>query len=257
MAADQPSSIVTAGPAAGRLRPRSGVLVTVEGLWGAGKTTMAGQLGRRLAGQGFDVEVVHYGPLPGVVGRLSRWLEREPLRARTGTGGFRHPHHATVDVFARLCREAWHHNHFYRPALEVHDIVVVDHGVYSKIAYCLAILSETRPEVADSALLDQLRGCVAPWFCVPDRAYFLDMPWPLARERAILRGRGGGVPGSVERLLFLPQFDAAYRHVVAAVPDVVVPVVVDLREADDVADEIEHDLLALLGVPTVEGDPGV
>ena len=257
MAADQPTSSGRARRPAGRLDPRTGVLVTVEGLWGAGKTTMAGQLGRRLAGQGFDVEVVHYGPLPGVVGRLSRWLEREPLRTRTGTGGFRQPHHATVDVFARLCREAWHHNHFYRPALEAHDVVVVDHGVYSKLAYCLAILGEARPEAAEAALLDPLRVCVAPWFCVPDRAYFLDVPWPLARERAILRGRGGGVPDSVERLLFLPRFDSAYRHVIAAFPDVVVPVVVDLREADDVADEIERDLLALLGVPIVGGDLGV
>lgn len=218
---------------------------------------MARHLGRRLAAQGFDVDVVHYGPLPDVVGRLSRWLEREPLRIRTGIGGFRQPHHTTVDVFLRLCREAWHHTHFYRPALEAHDVVVVDHGVYSKLAYCLAILGEQHPDLADAALLDQLGVCVAPWFCVPDRAYFLDVPWPLARERAILRGRGGGVPGSVERLLFLPRFDAAYRHVVNAFPDVVLPVVVDLRDADDVADEIEHDLLALLRVPTMGRDSGV
>jgi dTMP kinase len=236
---------------AGCFAPRTGALVTVEGLWGAGKTTTAGQLGRRLAAHGFDVEVVHYRSPPGVVGRLSRWLEEEPLRARTGTGGFRQPHHATVDVFLRLCREAWQHTYFYRPALKGHDVVVVDHGVYSKLAYCLTVLGEQHPDVAAGALLGQLKGCVGPWFLVPDRAYFLDVPWPLARERAILRGRGGGVPGSIERLLFLPRFDAAYRRVVAAFPDVVVPVVVDLRGPDDVAEEIEHDLLALLRVPTV------
>ncbi len=114
--------------------PRCGALVSVEGVWGAGKTTVASWLGQRLTDAGFDATVMHYGPRLGVVGKLSEYLEDSPLRSRSGTGGYAFPHHATVDVLLRLCREAYHHTHLYRPALARHDVVALDHGVYSKLA---------------------------------------------------------------------------------------------------------------------------
>src|SRR5437588_600439 len=96
---------------------RGGVLFSVEGVWGAGKTTAARLLGERLRDRGIDARVLHYGAEAGTIEALSKWLTENPLRRRVGVGGFAAPHHATVDVFLRLCREAHHHTHGYRPAL--------------------------------------------------------------------------------------------------------------------------------------------
>jgi dTMP kinase len=189
---------------------------------------------------------MHYGPRLGVVGKLSEYLEDSPLRSRSGTGGYARPHDATVDVLLRLCREAYHHTHLYRPALAKHDVVVLDQGVYSKLAYALTVLTEQHPDRAEPELLDQIRACVAPWFVHPDRAFFLDVPWPLARERAILRGHGGGNPGSVERLLFLPRYTAAYQQVIAAHPQRVRRIHVGACGVDPVLAEIEDHLSVLL-----------
>lgn len=221
----------------------------MEGVWGAGKTTVAGRLGQRLVDAGFDTTVMHYGPRYGVVGKLSEYLETAPLRNRSGIGGYARPHHATVDVLLRWCREAYHHTHLYRPALAQHDVVVLDYGVYSKLAYALTVLAEQHPHRLEPELLDQIRACAQPWFLHPDRAFFLDVPWPLARERAILRGVGGGNPGSVERLLFLPGYTAAYRQVITAHRERICRIHVGARGVESVLAEIEDHLSVLLRTP--------
>ncbi|GAA4256595.1 dTMP kinase [Dactylosporangium darangshiense] len=230
------------------LGQRNGVLVTVEGVWGAGKTTVAHDLGQRLEAAGFAVAVLHNGPTHGAVGRLSQFLETAPLRSRTGVGGYDASHHATVDVLLRLCREAHHHRTCYRPALAERDVVIIDRGVYAKLAYALAVLAEADPDVNLDSTLQLLHTIVAPWFLHPDLAIHLDTPWPLARERAIARGHGGGNPAAVERLLFLPRYDAAYRHVLAAHPDRVRRIHVGLREPAAVADAAVAALADRLGV---------
>lgn len=240
-----------------RFAPPRGRLVTIEGVWGAGKTTAAQLVGARLRRAGFTVQVIHYGGEPGSIGRLSAFLERSPLRARTGLGGYALPHHSTVDVLLRLCREAHHHVHCFRPALAVNDVVLVDHGVYSKLAWALAVLTETAPDTDPAHTLQRLRAVVAPWFCEPDVPVFLDTPWPLARERAIARGRGGGDPAAIERLLFLPRYTAAYRQVLAGHEDRVARVRVGLRAAGTVAEEITGRLLdALRAAPLSPSAPG-
>ncbi|SCL13104.1 dTMP kinase [Micromonospora nigra] len=240
-----PATDVHAGPTWRIASPR-GRLVTIEGVWGAGKTTAAQLVGARLRRAGFTVQVIHYGGEPGSIGRLSAFLERSPLRARTGLGGYAMPHHSTIDVLLRLCREAHHHVSCFRPALAAADVVLVDHGVYSKLAWALAVLTETAPDTDPARTLQHLRAVVAPWFCEPDVPVYLDTPWPLARERAIARGRGGGDPAAIERLLFLPRYTAAYRQVLAGHKDQVARVRVGLRAAGDVAEEITGRLLGVL-----------
>ncbi|MBB5891889.1 dTMP kinase [Kutzneria kofuensis] len=227
-----------------------GVLITVEGIWGGGKTTTATALSARLTAAGFSTRVLHYGPRHGVIERLSDILDTAPLRRRDGIGGYDSAHHATVDVLLRLCRESYNHRVLYRPALAEHDVVVIDHGVYSKLAYALAVLSEQHPDVDPTLLLDQLREVVAPWFLHPDVALWLDTPWPLARERAIARGRGGGNPGSVERLLFLPRYSHAYRLLADALPDRVRRIRVGTRTTPSVLAEIDELLAPVLHIQT-------
>lgn len=246
-----------AAPAPARMSRRAGALVAMEGLWGAGKSTVARQLGERTAAMGFRTCVLHYGHRDGVIGRLSEFLDTQPLRNRAGAGGYALPHHATVDVLLRLCREASSHTRLYRPALENHDLVILDHGVYTKLAYYLTVLRESHPGSPDAELLGALRRCCDPWFLAPDRAFYLDVPWPLARERAISRGTGGGNPGSLERLMFLPCYDAALRYVAAAEPGRIARVPVGLRPARDVTDAVERELLStVLRVPDPHGGTG-
>jgi dTMP kinase len=225
---------------------RSGALFTVEGLWGAGKSTTARRLAALLEADGFSVALVHYGPQFGVVGSLSAWLTDEPLRRRSGTGGYDEPHHATVDVLLRLCREAYHHTRTYRAAMQTHDVVILDHGVYSKLAYCLAVLAGQYAHRPYSELLLQLCAVAEPWFLVPDQAFYLDVPWPLARERAILRGYGSGDLQSAERLLFLPAYDRAHRLVARAFPGRVTRVRPGQDDLDCVARHLRNLVLARL-----------
>ncbi|GAB3066289.1 dTMP kinase [Micromonospora schwarzwaldensis] len=229
-----------------RLAPPKGLLVTIEGVWGAGKTTAAQLVGARLRRAGFAVQVVHYGGETGSIGRLSAFLERSPLRARTGLGGYTLPHHSIVDVLLRLCREAHHHVHCFQPALAVNDVVLVDHGIYSKLAWALTVLTETEPDADSLRTLQRLQAVVAPWFCEPDVPVYLDTPWPLARERAIARGHGGGHPAAIERLLFLPRYTAAYRQILAYHDDRVIRVPVGLRAPGEIAEEITNRLLGTL-----------
>ncbi len=84
--------------AADTLGPRTGRLISMEGVWGAGKTTNARRLAAHLTGQGFTATVLHDGLRGGFIGRLSAFLDKQPLRRRDGEGGYDHPHHATLDV---------------------------------------------------------------------------------------------------------------------------------------------------------------
>ena len=232
-----------------QLGRRKGLLVSMEGLWGAGKSTAGRMLGDRLAAHGFTVQVLHYGPFTGVYEPLTQMLTDQPLRSREGFGGFKVAHHATVDVLLRMCREAYNHQVTYSRALEAADIVVIDHGIYAKFAYGLAVLTESRPGRSSGELLAQLRELTAPWFLHPDIAFYVDTLWPLARERAIARGYGGE-PGSVERLLFLPMYDAALRAVARAWPERIRRIPVGLRSAEEIASECEREVLATLLLPT-------
>uniref|UniRef100_UPI003F49A26F hypothetical protein n=1 Tax=Nonomuraea sp. CA-252377 TaxID=3240003 RepID=UPI003F49A26F len=274
-----PPTIASAGVPNPRFGLRDALICSLEGVWGAGKTSTARAVQERLTGHGYRTAVMHYGPRSGVIAAMSALLDDDPLRSRDGIGGYRAPHLAVVDVLLRLCREADQHRRHYRPEAGQCDVLILDHGVYGKLAYALAVLTEHPPPgLAPDQLLEVLLAVVRPWFLHPHQAFFLDVPWPLARERAVGRGYGGGDAASVERLMFLPHFDAAYRRLAAILDSATTPhpaeaspagvapaagittVAAGLRPLDDVAAEIEHHLLvrlsarpAVLTLSTEEG----
>jgi len=235
------------------VEPR-GRIVTIEGLWGSGKSTTARIVADEMTALGLRAQLVHYGPRHGVHAALSELLETQPLRSRAGLGGFREPHHAIVDVLLRLCREADNQRRYHEAARDSH-VVIVDHGVYAKLAYCLTVLAGQHTDTDQGELLRRLRECTDLWWLHPDLAIYLDTPWPLARERAIARGHGGGNPAAVERLLFLPNLDDSYRRVLADHPGRVRRIRVGSRAPEDVAREAAAHVRDLLLLPADQEGP--
>ncbi len=233
------------------LGPRRGWFITMEGVWGAGKTTNARRLAAHLSEQGFRATVLHDGVHDGVISELSTVLDKQPLRSREGDGGYEQPHHATVDVLLRQCREAYQHRELYAPMLASHDVVISDRGALSKLAYAITVLLEQHPHATQETLLERLHAISSPWWLAPDRAFFLDQPWQQARQRAIARNRGDQCQSSSrERLLFLPHYDAAYRFVVDSSPKRTMRVPVGQRGPDEVFTDIAASTAELLRVPT-------
>jgi thymidylate kinase len=243
--------------AADLLGPRRGRLISMEGVWGAGKTTNARRLAADLTAQGFTVVVLHHGLDDAFNSRLSVQLDQHPLRRRDGDGGFDRPHHATIDVLLRLCREAYHHIHQYEPALATHDVVILDRGLYTKLAYALTVLSEQHPATPLEDLLGRWRAIATPWLIEPNCAFFLDLPWVQARDRAVARSRSRGVAnpksGSRERELFLPHYDATLRWVVDRHPDQIVRIPAENHDLDEVFAAITAHSSDLLHIPALDG----
>jgi dTMP kinase len=238
--------------------PRRGRLISMEGVWGAGKTINARRLTEHLTHHGFTATVLHAGLQGGFIDQLSTYLDKRPLRRRDGAGGYDQPHHATIDVLLRLCREAYHHVHQYIPALATYDVVVLDRGLYTKLAYALTVLAEHHPSTPRETHLARWRAVTEPWLNEPDLAFHLDQPWRQARDRAVARTRARGVAypksGSRERELFLPSYDANLRWVVQQHPHTVVPIVLDDRTPDEVFAEIATHTEQLLRVPAPVGE---
>lgn len=244
--------------AADLLGPPRGRLISMEGVWGAGKTTNARRLAEHLADQGFTTAVLHDGLSDGVVNDLSTYLDKRPLRRRDGDGGYDQPHHATIDALLRLGREACNHVHQITPALASHDVVILDRGLYTKLAYALTVLAEQHPDVPREIHLDQWRAITAPWWLEPDLAFYLDQPWQQARSRAVARTRARGVAqpksGSRERELFLPYYDASLRWVAGHHPRTILPISMGDRGPDDIFNEIAIHTEQLLRIPSLSGE---
>lgn len=217
-------------------------------------------MANHLTAEGFSTAVLHDGIRDGFMGTLSNLLDRHPLRRRDGDGGYEQPHHATVDVLLRLCREAYHHVHQYGPALVAHDVVILDRGLYTKLAYALTVLAEQHPDVPTDVQCDRWRAITTPWLIEPDAAFFLDLPWQQARDRAVARTRSRGIANpksaSRERELFLPHYDARLRWVAARYPERIRCIAANDRDPDAVFDDIAASAADLLNIPAVtRGNP--
>ena len=167
----------------GRRGPR-GVLVALEGIDGAGKTTLARSLAAALRRRGFSVRL-RREPTDPKLGAIAQSVSRAD--AWTGAVYF------TVD------------RHLARPALEEalrrYDVVVTDRSFYSTLAYQGSAL---RPR--DRARLVELERAATR---TPDRVLLLDLA-----PRAAL-GRGGRrrtARGPLEDVRVLARVARTYRR---------------------------------------------
>ncbi len=164
-------------------RPKRGTLVALEGIDGAGKSTLIRGLAAALRRRGFSV-ACRREPSDPRLGELAQRVSRED--AWTGAVYF------TVDRYlARPNLER---------ALAGHDFVLSDRSFYSTLAYQGSVLPPR-----ERRRLDELeRGATV----VPDRVLLLD----LSPREAL--GRLGGrraARGPLERLRILRRVARAYR----------------------------------------------
>ena len=169
-------------------KPPRGLLVALEGIDGAGKSSLARALASRLRGEGWRVRE-RREPVDPAIGRLAQEAgARDPW---TGAIYF------TVD------------RHLARPELERdlarNDVVLSDRSFYSTLAYQGSGLG-TR----DRAKLERLQRAAT---VRPDRVLWLDLPVDQALPRVGRRvARGAGGRGPLERARILRAVAAEYRR---------------------------------------------
>ena len=81
-------------------------IITVEGIWGVGKSTLVRRLTKKLIKEGYNTSFAHYGVRDGIGKLLEQELDFvNPIRIKTGTGGFEKPYHAYIEILLRYARE--------------------------------------------------------------------------------------------------------------------------------------------------------
>jgi len=164
-------------------RRRGGYLLALEGIDGAGKSTLARGVVRSLRRQGFRA-VVRREPADRALGRLAQ----EASRHEPWTGAV----YFTVDRFLA------------RPALEQDlrraEFVVTDRSYYSTLAYQGSALG--------AAAVQKIQELSSRATIEPDRVAFLDLPPSVALGRLGQRGTGRG---PLERRRTLERVARRYR----------------------------------------------
>ena len=173
---------------------RSGFLVAIEGIDGAGKTTQVRLLAQRMTEKGFEV-VASKEPTNGIWGQVLR---------RSATEG-RLPAEEELEMFIRDRRE--HVETLIRPALNRQAVVIVDRYYFSNIAY-------QSLRGGDVATIRTRNEEFAP---VPDLLVVLDLDPALSVERIEAR-EGGGGRNHFEHVHLLEQSRAVFLRCVREYP---------------------------------------
>ena len=168
-------------------KPRRGLLIALEGIDGAGKSSLARALAAALRRRGYSVRQ-RREPADARIGRLAQQAgARDPW---TGAVYF------TVD------------RHLARPSLERdlarYDVVLTDRSLFSTLAYQGSLL----PARERRRLVRLERAATVP----PDRVVLLDLPVAEALPRVGRRSiRRGQARGPLERARTLGRVARAYR----------------------------------------------
>jgi len=166
------------------------MLVTIEGIDGAGKSTVVEALGERYPDATFT---------------------REPTDSWYGEAADRSVADPDADPLAELflytADHADHLSRVVRPALAAGDLVVSDRYSDSRYAYQGVSIAEHVPDPV--AYVQRVHE---PFTRPPDLTVYLDLPAEVGAERA-------GATNKFERAAFLEDVRAAYESLLAAEPE--------------------------------------
>lgn len=164
-----------------------GILIAIDGIDGAGKTTQVQMLEAAFSGIGESV-IISKEPTAG------RWGQKLRDSARTG----RLPFEEELDSFIRDRQD--HLEQKIIPALEGGQVVILDRYFYSTIAYQGILLADYK------AIEDTVRQDVL----LPDAAYWMDLPADIAVSRVTARD---GQPNHFERQDDLTKVGEIFREI--------------------------------------------
>jgi len=187
-------------------------VISIEGIWGVGKSTLSKRLARQLLREGYKVSFAHYGIREGIGKILEQELDFvNPVRIKTGMGGFDKDYHAFIEILLRCAREVYDQQNFFLPALEKNDILILDRGIDTITAYALATLLSTFPDKSMDEYYQWIKDTFSFWTdVVPELTIFLSLNWKIAVQRAEARDK---IDYSLERKLFLPKYVQAFEYI--------------------------------------------
>lgn len=180
-----------------------GLLITLEGIDGSGKSTAARELLSKL--QELVPErkwVLTAEPTKGDAGKV--------LRARLKELDQEEPAGRVEELFLFMADHADHLARVVIPSLQDGAMVISDRYADSTIAYQGVTLRGIVPEP-----LQWIRNLLKPWNVVPTRTLFFAIDPTLALER--IKSREGRE--KFERLDFLREVDKNFRHLVSEEPE--------------------------------------
>lgn len=186
--------------------PVKGVLITLEGIDGSGKSSAAKFLAKRLPillptrGLVFTAE-----PTNGEAGRILR----SRLTQSYGKGDVASAR-KMEELFLFLADHAWHLAEKVIPSLERGDIVISDRYADSTAAYQGVTLQEILPDP-----LMWIRELSRPWNVLPD----LTILFHLEPEKAVERLSARPGKERFERLDFLREVDLNFHRLQALEPE--------------------------------------
>jgi dTMP kinase len=164
-----------------------GILIAIEGIDGAGKTTQANRLAERLRAGGLDV-VQTKEPTNGPFG--------QKLRASSVEGRLS----PDEELALFLADRAEHVERLIRPSLQAGKVVIVDRYYFSTVAY-----QGARGTKAIDELL-RMNEAFAP---EPDLLFVLDVPAPVGIERIRARGDTANLFEKLDDLVLSQRIFAA------------------------------------------------
>ncbi len=210
-----------------------GLLITLEGIDGSGKSTAAGLITTKL--QGFMPRrkiILTAEPTKGAAGRilkaqLSKPGESEPSIARR-----------MEELFLFMADHADQLERLIYPTLNEGAIIISDRYADSTAAYQGVTLQGIVPDP-----LQWIRDIYGPWNRLPDKTLLFSLDPAVALQRMQSRPERE----KFERLEFLREVDKNFRRLVALEPERFV--VIDAsQKAEDVAGQALKPILELLNI---------
>ena len=187
-------------------------VISLEGIWGVGKSTLSKSLVHNLENIGYKVSSIHYGTRIGIGKLLEQELDFvNPVRIKTGEGGFEKNYHAFIEILLRYAREYYDQQRFIVPEFAVNDIIILDRGIDTITAYALAVLQSTYPDKSMDEWYKWIKNTTDFWSCVlPELTIFLSLQWENAVQRAEKRDK---TDYGLERKTFLPEYVKAFEYI--------------------------------------------